>query len=84
MQDINHLPPTAKAMQSWRDLASAIYRMVGKLGYPTALGKYTIDNLMEFDPIAAKIAAISRTYRRPRSAPSPGACGAISSRTWPC
>lgn len=56
VQDINHLPPTAKAMQSWRDLASAIYRMVGKLGYPTALGKYTIDNLMEFDPIAAKIA----------------------------
>jgi hypothetical protein len=56
VQDINHLPAPVQAMQAWRDLASAIYRMVGKLGYPTALGKYTIDNLLAFDPIAAKIA----------------------------
>ncbi|MCA1241101.1 hypothetical protein LC092_01485 [Stappia stellulata] len=55
VQDINHLPGPAKAMQAWRDLVSAIYRMVGKIGYPTALDKYTLENLMEFDPITAKI-----------------------------
>ena len=55
VQDMGNLPPEAKAMQAWRDLVSAIYRMTAKLGYPTALDQYTLDNLLEFDPIAAKI-----------------------------
>jgi hypothetical protein len=55
VQDLNGLPEAVRPMQVWRDLASAIYRMVAKIGYPTALDKYTLDNLLEFDPIAAKI-----------------------------
>lgn len=53
VQDISVLPGPAQAMQVWRDIVSTAYRMVGKIGYPTALGKYTINNLLEFDPIAA-------------------------------
>jgi len=56
VQDINHLPETVRSLQVWRDIASAVYRMTAKLGYPTALGQYTIDNLLEFDPISALLA----------------------------
>lgn len=56
VQDLNHLPEAVRPMQVWRDLASAIYRMLAKIGYPTALDRYTLDNLLEFDPVAAKIA----------------------------
>lgn len=53
VQDLNNLPPAIRPLQVWRDIASAVYRMTAKIGYPTALGRYTIDNLLAFDPIAA-------------------------------
>jgi len=52
-QDINNLPDAVKPMQVWRDIVSATYRMVGKLGYPTALDKYTLKNVIDYDPITA-------------------------------
>lgn len=53
VQDLDSLPEAVRPMQVWRDIASAVYRMVAKIGYPTALGRYNLDNLLEFDPITA-------------------------------
>ena len=53
VQDINDLAEPVRAMQAWRDIASAVYRMAAKIGYPTALDKYTLNNLLDADPIAA-------------------------------
>ncbi|TVR10830.1 MAG: SET domain-containing protein [Salinarimonadaceae bacterium] len=56
VQDMRKLPEALQPLQAWRDIASAIYRMVAKLGYPTALDKYTLDNLLAHDPIHAILA----------------------------
>lgn len=53
VQDINVLPEPVRPLQAWRDIVSSVYRMVAKIGYPTALDKYTLNNLLEFDPITA-------------------------------
>jgi hypothetical protein len=53
VQDIANLPDAVKPMQVWRDIVSAIYRMLAKFGYPTALDKYTLNNLLAYDPMAA-------------------------------
>ncbi len=52
VQDIDNLPAPARPLQVLRDIASSVYRMTAKFGYPTALDKYTLNNLLEFDPIA--------------------------------
>lgn len=51
VQDMQNLPEPVRAMQAWRDLSSSVYRMLAKLGYPTALDRYTLKNLLEFDPV---------------------------------
>ena len=53
VQDMANLPAAVRPLQAWRDIASATYRMVAKIGYPTALGKYTLNNLLAHDPITA-------------------------------
>ncbi|MCG8424012.1 MAG: SET domain-containing protein [Proteobacteria bacterium] len=51
VQDMDSITEPLRAMQAWRDLSTAIYRMVAKIGYPTALDKYTLNNLLDHDPV---------------------------------
>lgn len=51
VQDMESIPESQRAMQAWRDLSTTVYRMIAKIAYPTALDKYTLDNLLAHDPV---------------------------------
>jgi hypothetical protein len=53
VQDLDALPEQLRPLQAWRDIVSSVYRMLAKFGYPTALDKFTLDNLMTYDPVTA-------------------------------
>jgi hypothetical protein len=55
IQDMESIAQPLRSLQAWRDLASSVYRMIAKIAYPTALDKYTLNNLMAHDPVHAFI-----------------------------
>lgn len=50
-RQLKDIPPVRRTLEVLRDLASATYRLVGKFGYPNALGHYTIKNLLIYNPL---------------------------------
>lgn len=45
------LPDFRQSLEAIRDLATAIYRSTAKLAYPTVVDKYTLSNLLKYNPI---------------------------------
>ncbi|MFK7984035.1 MAG: SET domain-containing protein-lysine N-methyltransferase [Saprospiraceae bacterium] len=50
--ELKNVPTFLQPLQVLRDLGTAIYRLVAKFGYPTILGDYTLDSLLQFDPLS--------------------------------
>lgn len=49
---LKDVTPEMQPLQVLRDLGTAIYRLVAKFGFPDVLDKYTLNNLLCFDPLA--------------------------------
>ncbi|MFK7979341.1 MAG: hypothetical protein AB8G86_05135, partial [Saprospiraceae bacterium] len=49
----NNLTPVQQTYEYLRDVASAVYWLVEGLQYPPILDKYTLSNILKFNPIAA-------------------------------
>ncbi|MFK7983918.1 MAG: hypothetical protein AB8G86_28330 [Saprospiraceae bacterium] len=49
----NNLTPVQQTFEYLRDVGSAVYWLVEGLQYPTILDKYTLSNILKFNPIAA-------------------------------
>ena len=49
---LKDIPASLQPLQVLRDLGTAVYRLVAKFGYPTILGDYTLNNLLDFDPLS--------------------------------
>lgn len=73
--ELGHLGHELQTLQVLRDLGTLAYRLVSKFGTPTALGRYTIGNLLAADPLAETLAGYF-----PHACP--GELAPISRRLW--
>ena len=48
---LSDLTPEFRTLQTIRDLGTVTYRLVAKFGTPTALHAYTLEKLLEYDPL---------------------------------
>ena len=48
---LSELNPTMQSLQILRDLGSLLYRTMAKFSTPSALNKYTLNNLLKYDPL---------------------------------
>lgn len=51
-RDIFEVPPDVRAFVVLRDLASALFGLLNRLYYPTVLNRYTVANLLKYDPLS--------------------------------
>ncbi|MDJ0617627.1 MAG: hypothetical protein QNJ63_12930 [Calothrix sp. MO_192.B10] len=48
---MDELPAEMRTLQALRDLGSVVYRTLAKFGTPSTLDKYTLTNLLQYDPL---------------------------------
>ncbi len=51
LMEKDDLPRFRKSLEAMRDLATVIYRSTAKLAYPTIVEKYTLTNVLKYNPI---------------------------------
>lgn len=51
VREMSELTPELRTLQALRDVGTTVYRLISKFSTPTALGKFTISNLMKYDPL---------------------------------
>jgi len=51
VRDLSELSGDLRALQVLRDVGTLVYRFISKFSTPTALGQYTITNLLKYDPL---------------------------------
>ena len=56
VRESNELSGDLQALQALRDVGTTVYRLLSKFSTPTALGQYSIKNLLKYDPLKACIA----------------------------
>ena len=49
--EADNLPQFRRSLEAIRDLATVVYRSTAKMAYPTIIDKYTLNNVLKFNPI---------------------------------